>query len=185
MKRQTYAVPVVLDPFTSPNALRAGLDAIRAMQGRDVSLLQHTQLFPWFWSTARNAAASPEEAEFISTNEEGFQEGLKQGHAVLDPTLIEGLTTVIDRDAGLWTEGPTALEQSRRSLRNLWWLGLVDPFIRSYAMSKLGPIAGPIAVEAFDQTKRRIGRDAKKLGIHRLRLIVPTYRKERNGKKAT
>jgi len=188
MRKPYNPRPIVLDNFASSNMLRAGLDEIHRLRGKEDSILQPTRLLPWFWSTARNSAQSPEEYEFVEANEQGFDEGLQQGHAILDPTLTDGLTSIVTRDAGLWPDGEVAVIQASKSFRNLWWLGLADPFIRSYAMSKLGPIAGPAALAVFDRAKKQVVRKSRARGLRRLRLITPLppsrgpRRKERNGK---
>lgn len=179
---------VVLDPFTPQNLLDAGLDEIRRLQGRSVSLLEPPRLLPWFMNTARNCAVTPEEAEFVEASERGFRNGLKQGRAVLDPEVTDGLATIALRDAAMWPEGEFAVAEARRSLRNLSLLGVADPFIRAYAMAKLGPIAGPAAMTVFDKAKGHIEKKASKARIERLRLIVPTakgdkWRKRRDGRK--
>lgn len=175
MKR-TRTVPIVLDTVTPPNQLRAGLDEIRRLRGQESSLVEPPQLMPWFWSTARNGVASPEEDDFVQSSKEGFDHGLEQGHAVLEPTLTDGLTAIVTRDATLWPDGLKAAAQASRSLRNLWWLGLADPFIRAYAMSQLGPIAGPIALQAFDNAKHHLTKQSRNERLLRLELIIPTWK---------
>ncbi len=177
-----YSMPVLLDTYTPGNVLQAGLDDIRRSRGRDTPLVQPTRLFPWFWNTARNGVLSPEESTFVLTNEECFVKGLRDGHAVIQPDITDGLVSIVERDAELWPDGPIAMHEARKSLRNFWWLGVADPFIRSYAMSKLGPLAGPAALKAFEKAKRHLRKKARTVGVRRLRRMVP-QRKEKNGKK--
>ena len=113
-----HSVPIVLDAYTPMNVLRAGLDEIRRSRGRDTPLIEPTRLFPWFWATARNGVITPEESDFVLANQESFVTGLRQGHAVIQPELADGLAAIVERDAILWPDGPLAVRQASKSLRN-------------------------------------------------------------------
>lgn len=166
--------PVVLDVYTPANVLRAALDDIRALRGVDASLGAPERLLSWFWATARNACRTDDERRLVGQSERAFRNGLRIGRLKLKPAALDGVLGIAGREAGLWPDGREALGQVGKSLRKVWSSGALDPFVRAYVMTQLGPIAGPVALRAFDSMRAQ----QQTAEVRRLQQIVPRARGE-------
>lgn len=166
--------PVVLDGFTPANGLRAALDDIRALRGADVSLRVPERLLSWFWPTARNACRTDEERRLVRQSEQALRNAVRVGRVKLAPAAVDGVLSIAAREAGLWPDGRAALGQVGQSLRRVWSAGALDPFVRAYVMTQLGPIAGPAALQAFDSMRAQ----QQTAEVRRLQQIVPRARGE-------
>ena len=107
-------------------------------------------------------------------NEHRFRNALRLGRFRLKPADVEGVLNIAAREAGLWPDGQAALGQVGKSLRKAWSSGALDPFVRAYVMSQLGPLAGPAALRAFDAMRAQ----QQTAEVRRLQQLVPRARGE-------